>query len=64
MHVQQEPAVAMAAALIIHWSRHDIEAVVLMLADIKDKDEAEDVITALLLLRDRPAAELRLLAER
>jgi hypothetical protein len=64
MHVQQEPAVAMAAALIIHWSRHDIEAVVLMLADIKDKDEAEDVITALLLLRDRTAAELRLLAER
>lgn len=58
MHVQQEPAIAMAAALIVHWSRHDIEAAVLLLADIGDKDEAEDIITALLLLREKPLAEL------
>ncbi len=64
MHVRQEPAIGMAAALIVHWSRQDIEAVVLMLAEIRDKDEAEDVITALLLLRERSAADLARLALR
>lgn len=62
MHVRQEPAIGAAAALIVHWSRHDIEAVVLMLAEIRDKDEAEDIITALLLLRERSAADLARLA--
>lgn len=72
MHVRQEPAepeaapsaISLAAALIVHWSRHDIEAVVLMLAEISDLDEAEDIITALLLLRDRSTADLAQLALR
>jgi hypothetical protein len=63
MHVQ-EPAIATAAALALHMSRGDVEAVVLMLAGVKDKDEAEDIIMALLLQRDRPLAELRVLALR
>jgi len=61
MHVQ-EPAIKFAAALVVHWSRHDIEAAVLMIADIKDKEDAEDVITALLLLRGRSLDDLRELA--
>ena len=63
MHVQ-EPAIAMAAALAVHWSRKDIEAAVMMIAEIGDKEEALDVITALLLLRDRSLADLREIALR
>jgi len=63
MHMQ-EPAVGVAAALILHWSRRDIEAAVLMIADIKDKEEALDVITALLILRDRALADLPQIALR
>jgi len=63
MHVQ-EPAIITAAALAVHVSREDIEAVVLMLAEIKDKDEAEDIIVALLLLRGKTVDELRGLALR
>lgn len=63
MHMQ-EPALGFAAALALHWSRGDIEAAVLMLTDIKDKEEALDVITALLLQRDRSTADLAQLALR
>ena len=58
MHVH-EPAIQTAAALIIHWSRLDVEAVVIMMADIADQEEAEDIITALLQLRDRDIEDVR-----
>jgi hypothetical protein len=58
MHVS-EPAIRQAAALTIHWQRGDIEAVVLLMAEeIGSQDEAEDVITALLMLRGRDLAEM------
>jgi hypothetical protein len=57
MHVQ-EPAVRQAAALVLHWVRKDIEAVVLLMADIAGKEEAEDIIIALLQLHGRPIADI------
>lgn len=61
MHVQ-EPSVTMAAALMLHWESKDIEAVVVLLSEIGSQEEAEDIITALLMLRHRLDEELRELA--
>jgi hypothetical protein len=58
MHVQ-EPAITTAAALSLHWDSGDIEAVVILLADISGQEEAEDIITSLLVLRNKSADDLR-----
>lgn len=57
MHVP-EPSIVTAAALSIHWERGDIEAVVLLMSEIKSQEEAEDIITALLILRGRSIDEM------
>lgn len=48
-----EPALAQAAALITHWGRGDIEAVVILLAGMQDRQELEDLVVAQLILRDK-----------
>jgi hypothetical protein len=53
-----EPALRQAAVLLTHWQNKDVEAVVLLVADMTRQD-AEDVITALLLLHGRPAEKIR-----
>lgn len=59
-----EPAVRQAAAMAVHWDRGDIEAAVLMLAEISTKEEAEDLVVALLHLRGRSTEELLKLVQR
>ncbi len=54
-----EPSIATAAALTVHWGNRDIEAVVVLLAEVTSQQEAEDIIVALLGMRDKPAAEVR-----
>lgn len=41
-----------------HWNRRDIEAVVLLVADLDELDEAHDMIVALLMLRDKTPDEI------
>lgn len=53
----EEPAIKLAAALTTHWERRDIEAVVLLLADL-DKEDAQDIIVALLLLREKSMEDI------
>jgi hypothetical protein len=50
-----------AAALAVHWDRKDIEAVVLMMTEISSQQEAEDLVTGLLMLRDRTPREIALI---
>lgn len=57
MHAS-EPGMRQAAALILHWERGDIEAVVLLIGDIPDQAQAEDIITAMLILRERELRDL------
>jgi hypothetical protein len=54
-----EPSLRQAAVLTQHWTARDIEAVVLLMAEIKDKEEAEDLIVALLMLRGRSMDDIR-----
>lgn len=53
-----EPALRRAAVLMTHWNRRDIEAVVLLVADLDELDEAHDMIVALLMLRDKTPDEI------
>jgi hypothetical protein len=57
--VVAEPAIRQAAVITTHWIARDIEAVIMLMTDIKDRDEAEDLIIALLLLRDRTPDDIR-----
>lgn len=52
-----EPALRQAAVLITHWNRRDIEAVVMLLAEL-ETDEAHDMIVAMLMLRDKTDEEI------
>lgn len=54
-----EPSIATAAALTVHWENRDIEAVVVLLAEITSQQDAEDVVVALLGMRDKPMKEVR-----
>ena len=53
-----ESALRQAAVLATHWSRRDIEAVVLLVAELEDLDAAHDMIIALLMLRDKTPDEI------
>lgn len=55
----EEEAVRHAAALTTHWLNHDIEAVILLLADLSLPDDAQDLIISLLLIRDRTPDQVR-----
>jgi hypothetical protein len=48
-----EPCLRTAAQLSLHWIRNDIEAVIYTLSEVDTLDEALDIITSLLLMRDR-----------
>ncbi len=52
-----EPALRHAAVLITHWTRRDIEAVVTLLAGLST-DDAQDMIIALLVLKDKTGDEI------
>lgn len=56
-----EPSIRQAAALTCHWQQRDIEAVVMLLTEIQDQAEAEDLVVALLGMRDKPMEEVRAL---
>lgn len=57
-----EPALRTGALLIKHWVHNkDVEAAIMLMAEIGTREEAEDVITALLLLHGRSAAQLNAL---
>ena len=58
-----EPALRQAAVLATHWSRRDIEAVVLLVAQLEDLDATHDMIVALLMLRDKTPDEIRRLVD-
>jgi hypothetical protein len=53
-----EPAFRQAAALITHWERLDIEAFVVLLSDLGLDLQAQDLVQALVMLRDRPGEEI------
>ena len=54
-----DPQTRLAAVLTAHWQAGDIEAVVLLLAEeIGSQQEAEDVLVALLMIRDKPMEEI------
>ena len=53
-----EPVIRQAAVLTAHWAARDIEAVVFLLAGIRDKEEAEDLVIALLQLRDKSDSQI------
>lgn len=47
-----EPCIRAAAVLTSHWHAGDMEAVVLLLAEVASQQEAEDLVVGLLLTRD------------
>lgn len=49
----EEAAIRRAAALLLHWYRNDMQALVMSMSEIASLDEATDVITGLLLLQGR-----------
>lgn len=58
MHVT-EPSIRLAAVLTSHWQARDIEAVILLLKELRREGECrcqdlEDLATALLMMRDMP----------
>ena len=54
-----DPPTRLAAVLTAHWQAGDIEAVVLLVAEeIKSQQDAEDVLFALLMMRDKPIEEI------
>ena len=58
MHVC-DPPVRLAALLTSHWAARDIEAIVLLISEeIKSQGDAEDVLLALLTMRDKPMDEI------
>jgi hypothetical protein len=57
------PALRQAAVLATHWNRRDIEAVVLLVAELNDLDLAHDMIVALLMLRDKSQEEISTLVQ-
>lgn len=62
-----EPCIRLAAQLTTYWQEGDIEAVVLRLADLRDDgrcrcQDLEDVVTALLMMRDKPASQIEMIA--
>lgn len=59
--IMAEAALQQAARLFAHWRGHDVEAVVQLLAAL-DPEQAQDVITGLLLLDGRSAAQVREIA--
>lgn len=54
MHIT-DPGIRAAAVLTSHWLANDIEAVVLLLAEVGTLPEAVDLATGLLLTRDLPS---------
>lgn len=58
MQLVAEPAIRAAAVLTHHWTTRDIEAVILLLAEIRNRDELEDLILALLMVRSKSADEI------
>jgi hypothetical protein len=47
-----EPCIRAAAVLTSHWLDRDMEAVVLLLAEVTTLDEALDLVTGMLLTRE------------
>lgn len=68
MQLTREPALASAAVLTSHWARGDVGTVIMRLAELtaqwetRDalavRDEARDLILALLILRGKTDAEI------
>lgn len=61
-----EPSVRLAALLTLHWQARDIEAVVLLLAELTEEgcrcQDLEDLVTALLMMRDKPMDQVEKVA--
>ena len=62
-----EPSIRTAALLTMYWQSRDIEAVVLLLADLTETGCAcqnlEDLVTALLMMRDKPMSQVQMIAQ-
>lgn len=59
-----ESALRQAAVLTTHWNRRDIEAVVMLVAELEELDAAHDMIVALLMLRGKTPDEIHQLVLR
>jgi hypothetical protein len=61
-----EPSMRTAALLTMYWQSRDIEAVVILLAELTERGcacrDLEDLVTALLMMRDKPMEQVELVA--
>jgi hypothetical protein len=66
MPVSTEPSIRQAALLTMYWQAHDVEAVVILLAELTEGrcacQDLEDLVTALLIMRDKPMSQVRVIA--
>lgn len=53
-----ESSIRQAAVLTAHWQARDVEAVTLLLSDVRG-EEAQDLVLALLMLRDVPLEQVQ-----
>jgi hypothetical protein len=54
-----DPSLHQAAVMTHHWSSGDVEAAIFLVTEITDVAELQDLVMALLIMRDKPLEEIR-----